>query len=550
MNVTVLLAAAYGVLAAGTAAFKKTVCRVCAPDDCRETPAVCLEDGRDFTPCRPSVLFGHHFMSIAGTSPIIASIVGLVWGWVPAVLWMVLGVLLIGGVHDYNALMISVRHKGGSMGAVVGAELGPVAGKLTSVVLSFGGILVYAIFLSILASTLAQSPHAAFPTLALIPIAVVVGLLNRRGLPLWMSTLVGLGLTAGCIWVGLAWLPIHLSSLWWELIFVAYTFAAIYTPVWILLQPRDYLNSAVLFCGLALGLAGLLIGAEGIRMPAFVGFSTAKGPLWPVLFVTISCGAASGWHSLIAAGTTSKQLAREGHGFGIAYGGMVGETVMALLSAMLVCAAYDHAQFTQMLAGGSKAIGLAFSGALGSAVTHLGIPAQVGATIGALALAALTLTTLDSFARTGRYVVQELAGRTPLARPLWASLFVTAAGYGLYKGVPFFELWHGLVLGGLLLLLLPFLIRVVERRRQGLGWGFSAGLHIGLPLLFLVPTTAAGLVYLFHKYWLTDSFSWVSGLLVVFLAALLGILITSTVLTWRRTQKGEAPACSDDSAGS
>ena len=171
--------------------------------------------------------------------------------------------------------------------------------------------------------------------------------------------------------------------------------------MWILLQPRDYLNSAVLFAGLLLGLVGLVVGMPEMKMPAFVGFNSVKGPLWPVLFVTISCGAASGWHSLIAAGTTSKQLASEGHGFRIAYGGMVGETGMALLSAMLVCAAYDQQAFSSMLSGGSRAIGQAFAGALGQAVAHLGIPERVGATIGALALAALTLTTLDSLARTG-----------------------------------------------------------------------------------------------------------------------------------------------------
>jgi carbon starvation protein len=534
MGVTGLLGAAYAVLAGGTALIRKTVCKLCRPDNGCETPAVCLQDGRDFVPARPAVLFGHHFMSIAGTSPIIASIVGLVWGWVPAVLWMVLGVLLIGGVHDYSALMISVRHQGRSMGDVAGRVLGKVTGKMTSVVLAFGGILVYAIFLSILAGTLSESPAAAFPTLALIPIAVLCGWLNHRGLSLALSTAIGVGLTVLSIWLGVVHWPIHLGTFEWEMIFVGYTLLAIYTPVWILLQPRDYLNAAVLFAGLLLGLLGLVVGMPEMKMPAFVGFNSVKGPLWPVLFVTISCGAASGWHSLIAAGTTSKQLAREGHGFGIAYCGMVGETVMALLSAMLVCSAFDYDSFSQMIAGGSKAIGLAFSGALGNAMSHLGIPEEVGATIGALALAALTLTTLDSFARTGRYVVQEIAGRTFLKKPLPASLFVTVAGYALYKGVPFFELWHGLVLGGLLLLMIPFAILWVERRNRGERGGTASILHIGLPLAFLFPTTTAGLIYLFYKYWFTPAFSVLSGLLVVFLMVLLGLLTFSTARALRR----------------
>jgi carbon starvation protein len=519
MGVTGLLGAAYAVLAGGTALARRTVCRLCRPDNSCQTPAVCMPDGRDFVPARPTVLFGHHFMSIAGTSPIIASIVGLVWGWVPAVLWMVMGVLLIGGVHDYSALMISVRHEGRSMGDVAGRVL---------------GLLVYAIFLSILAGTLAESPAAAFPTLALIPIAVLCGLLNRWGLSLILSTLIGVGLTVLSVWLGVVHLPIHLNIFEWELIFVGYTFVAIYTPVWILLQPRDYLNSAVLFAGLLLGLLGLVVGMPEMKMPAFVGFNSVKGPLWPMLFVTISCGAASGWHSLIAAGTTSKQLAKEGHGFGIAYCGMVGETVMALLSAMLVCSAFDYDSFSQMIAGGSKAIGLAFSGALGNAMAHLGIPAHIGATIGALALAALTLTTLDSFARTGRYVVQEIAGPTFLKKPLFASIFVTLIGYALYRGVPFFELWHGLVLGGLLLLMIPFAILWVERKKKVERDKTASWLHIGLPLLFLFPTTTAGLVYLFHKYWFTEAFSVISGLLVIFLMALLGVLVFSTLRALRK----------------
>jgi len=540
MNVTVLLGAAYATLAAGTAAIKRSVMRIHQPDDSCLTPAECLTDGRDFVPTRPTVLFGHHFMSIAGTSPIIASIVGLIWGWVPAVLWMVLGVLFLGGVHDYSALMISVRNEGKSMGDVAGRVLGRTTGNMTSVVLAFGGILVYAIFLYVLAGTLAESPPAALPTLVLIPVAVLCGLLNRWGLSLLLSTAIGIALTGFAVWLGITYLPIKLGIVAWELIFVGYTFVAIFTPVWILLQPRDYLNATLLFAGLALGLAGLLSGGFEIKMPAFVAFESAKGPLWPMLFVTISCGAASGWHSLIAAGTTSKQLAKEGHGFGIAYCGMVGETVMALLSAMLVCAAFDYDAFSRMLAGGSNAIGLAFSGALGNAVSALGIPSKVGSTIGALALAALTLTTLDSFARTGRYVVQELAGKSFLSRPLWASLFVTGAGYGLYKGVAFFELWHGLVLGGLIMLILPFCISWVQRHQAGQASGFSAILHIGVPLAFLVPTTCAGLVYLFYRYWLSDEFSILSGILVVFLAVLLVIVAIGTLRALRnKAGKGD-----------
>jgi len=457
---------------------------------------------------------------------------------------MVLGVILLGGVHDYYALMTSTRHGGRSMGEVVRQRLGPTSGRMASLVLALGGILVYAIFLYVIVNTLVCTPTAAFPTLALIPIAVLCGLMMRFGVPLGTTTVVGVSLVALCTWVGVVHLPIALSAPWWAAIFVGYTFVAIYTPVWILLQPRDYLNSSVLAVGLVLGLAGLVIGRPEILMEAFVGFDSVRGPLWPMLFVTISCGAASGWHSLIAAGTTSKQLPSERHGFPVAYGGMQGETVLALLSAAMIASAYSHDEFRAKVFGSSVQVGEAFASALGQAMSHLGIPAVVGSTIGALALAALTLTTLDSFARTGRYVVQELGGATPLGRPLVASVFVTAAGYLLYWKVPFMDLWNGLVLGGLLLLLLPFSVLLVLHRRAGRSLDRAFVLHVALPIAFLLPTTTAGLLYLAHEYLLAGEISWISGELVLFLMVLLIALVVDVV----RGLRADRPLADDERA--
>jgi len=534
MNVLHLLAGGFSVLAAGYAGLGASIRSVVQPDAGRPTPATTHQDGRDFVPTRPLVLFGHHYMSIAGTSPIIASIVGLIWGWLPAVLWMVVGVVLLGGVHDYYALMTSVRHEGRSMGDVVRERLGPASGLMSSLVLALGGVLVYAIFLYVIVNTLQSTPTAAFPTLALIPIAIGCGLMLRYGLPLSVTTVVGVALVGICTWIGVVHLPIALSAGWWAAIFVAYTFAAIYSPVWILLQPRDYLNSSVLAVGLLLGLAGLIVGRPAIQMEAFVGFGSDRGPLWPMLFVTISCGAASGWHSLIAAGTTSKQLRSEKHAFPVAYGGMQGETVLALLSAAMIASAYSYDEFKDKVFGSSVQVGEAFATALGRAMGHLGIPEVIGSTIGALALAALTLTTLDSFARTGRYVVQELAGRSPLGRPLVASLFVTATGFLLYWKVPFMDLWNGLVLGGLLLLLLPFSVLAVRHRRQGRPVDRPFLLHVGLPIVFLLPTTTAGLLYLLHKYLLAGDPQWISSGLVLFLLALLVTLVVDLARPRRR----------------
>lgn len=560
MNIVPILLGGYGLLAAGYKLTRRSVESVVSPDEKRETPAVEINDGADFVPTRPLVLYGHHWMSIAGTSPIIASIVGLVWGWVPALLWMILGVIFIGGVHDYYALMISIKNRGKSMGEVVSRSLSVFSGKLVSILLAFGGILVYAIFLSVIAGALVATPTAVIPTVALIPIAILCGFLLKRGMSLGQVTLIGMLLTACFVFVGLdhpytprgfsivtpivfegdaAPFAIQVSSAnVWILFFVIYTFFAIYTPVWMLLQPRDYLNSGVLIFGLLLGILGLMVGHPAIKFPAFHGFMSSKGPLWPMLFITISCGAASGWHSLICAGTTSKQLDNEKNGFFIAYGGMLGETVMAVLSACLIMTTFTY---EELIATGlnSSSIGLLFGKSLGTAIGNLGISPIAGQTIGILAISALTLTTLDSFARTGRYVVQELGTGTPLERPLISSLFVTACGVVLYAFVPFMSLWHGLVLSGLMLLLLPLFVLIRERMDRKMTFDRSFILHVILPVVLILPTAAAGMLKLFHTYFLAEKTrNYISGSIDLFLILLL-IKLVYDVFFSRRPEPGE-----------
>jgi carbon starvation protein len=489
MNILGYFALGWGTLFAGYKALKPSVESILKPDD-RPTAAVLYNDGSDFVPTDRPVLFGHHWMSIAGTSPIVASIVGLAWGWLPAFLWMVLGVIFIGGVHDFFVTIISTRNKGLSMGELLHKKIGPYSGKMSSIMLAFGGILVFAIFLSVIAGTLEATPTAVFPTVALIGIAVICGVLLKKGQSLLTVSVVGFGLTVVAVLIGLSF-PIAMPKIFWVWFFAAYTLAAIYLPVWVLLQPRDYVNSFVLIVGLALGIVGILIARPAIQFPAFVGFvDAANRPLWPMLFATISCGAASGWHSLIAAGTTSKQLKTEKDGFFIAFFGMQSETIMALLSSALIITTVAYADFGAIASNA----GAAFSAGLGTAVSYIGFPMVVGATIGALALSALTLTTLDSFARTGRYVVQELGKGTPLEKPLPSALFITVGGLILYFAVPFMALWSGLVLAGLIALIFPLVIIYAERVRTGQPLDKAHIVHVILPLIFVYATSYAALV--------------------------------------------------------
>ncbi len=536
MNVLGYFALGWGGLLAGYRLLKPSIESVIHPDPNRKTAACTYEDGTDFVPTNKTVLFGHHWMSIAGTSPIVAAIVGLAWGWVPAFLWMVLGVCFIGGVHDYFATMISCRNQGKSMGEMINQKIGKFSGKISSVLLAFGGVLVFAIFLFVISNTLAATPTAVIPTIALIPIAVLCGFLMRGGLPLWLVTLIGVILTGVCVAIGLN-MPIVYPLKVWIWVFAIYTLFAVYVPVWALLQPRDYINSFVLVIGLVLGIIGLLIARPVIQFPAFVGFmdGVANRPLWPMLFATISCGAASGWHSLIAAGTTSKQLANEKDGFLVAFGGMQGETVMALLSSALIITSVSYLDFATIL----KNPGGAFSQALGVAISHIGFSQVVGATLGALALSALTLTTMDSFARTGRYVVQEIAKDTPLSKALPSSILVVGLGLFLYFSVPFMALWTGLVLAGLMALIFPLCILYTERVRTKLPMDRPFILHVVFPLVFVYLTSYAALLYQLRN--LSSAKNWVAVAMIVFLLVVgTSVLIDSVKLLKVPMAKEEA----------
>ena len=318
---------------------------------------------------------------------------------------------------------------------MVNERMGKRAGMTTSALMAFGGILVYAIFLSVVAGTLESIPTSVIPTVALIHIAMLYVVMTRKGVSVPVASLGGFVLTIACIFIGLK-IPIHATKTFWIWAFAIYTFFASYLPVWLLLQPRDYLSTLQLLGGLAVGFVGFLAARPAIQFPAFIGWNAASGPLWPILFATISCGAASGWHNLVTTGTTSKQLRHEKDGFPIAYAGMQGETVVGLLTSAMIIALIGIEGYPAALAnpGGT------FSTALGKAMSFIGIPEMVGVTFGALSLSALTLTTMDSYARASRYVIQELAAGTVLEKTLPSSILVTVSGLVLRFSVPYMDL--------------------------------------------------------------------------------------------------------------
>ena len=369
------------------------------------TPAHRHRDGMDYMPTRRSVVLGHHFASIAGVGPIVGPVLGVTFGWLPALLWIVVGNIFIGSVHDFTTLAASLRHDGKSIGSITEHYLGR-SGKLVFLIFAwFSLVLVIAVFTIVVAKTFVAHPEAATASALFVPIAVVFGVATQKGrLGLLPATVSGVLALLGAIWVGSVF-PLSLSYNVWIALLLCYVFVASVTPVWVLLQPRDYLNSFLLYLMLAGGLLGLLLYRPSLQLEAFRGWSDPElGALFPILFVTVACGAISGFHSLVASGTTAKQLDRESDAQFVGYGSMLLEGVLATI-ALIAAAMLDRGAYVAALKD-DGAVGL-FSRGLGSFVSTLGVPLALGTSFAALTISAFALTTLDTSTRLGRYTFQE-----------------------------------------------------------------------------------------------------------------------------------------------
>lgn len=385
--------------------YGRSLCRRFGIRPEQSTPAHTLRDGIDYVPAKREVLLGHHFASIAGAGPIVGPVLGVLFGWLPALLWIVLGGIFIGAVHDFSALVASVRHQGRSIGEVIEQHVGR-RGKILFLAFSWSTlVLVVAVFAKIVAKTFEANPGVASSSILFIPLAVAFGWFNcRTRLPLAATTAVGVLLLFAAIPAG-GLLPIQAEESSWVVVLFAYCGVASVLPVWILLQPRDYLNSFLLYALLGGGLVGLFFYRPTLHFPAFTAFRTELGPLFPILFVTVACGAISGFHSLVSSGTTAKQLDRETDATFVGFGAMLIESLLAVVA--LVAAAHFMAdQYQELkLAGGPIHI---FSQGVGSFIATLGIPAKSARSFAALAVSAFALTTLDTATRLARFAFQEL----------------------------------------------------------------------------------------------------------------------------------------------
>ena len=376
----------------------------------RVTPANTKQDGVDYVPAKAPVLFGHHFSSIAGAGPILGPIYAAVFGWIPVFFWIIIGSIFVGGVHDFSSLIASVRHGGKSIGEVIEDHIGRAGKQLFLVFAWFMLVLVIAVFCKAVASIFVKEPSTVTSSFLFIILAVVFGFsIYRFKTPLWLASIVGFVLLFGCVVLGV-YFPIHQLHDFWIFVLFGYIFVAAVTPVWILLQPRDYLNSFLLYLVLFGGVIGIFVANPIISFPAITQFHTDLGYLFPILFVTVACGAISGFHSLISSGTTSKQLNSEADAKPIGYGSMLIEGVLAVV-ALITAVTILKGDYSHLVTNeGGGPIGI-FSAGVGGFISQLGIPLDIGITFAALAISAFALTTLDTATRLGRFMFQEFFER-------------------------------------------------------------------------------------------------------------------------------------------
>ncbi len=416
-----------------------------------EVPSITQRDGIDYVPTKKNIIFGHHFTSIAGTGPIVGPALAVIWGWLPALLWVIFGSILIGAVHDFGSLIVSIRNRGQTVGDVAGRVLAPRARLLFLSILFMALTIVLAIFGLVIASVFRMYPSAIFPCIIQIPIAITIGILiNKRGSNMLLPCILALLAMYLSVYFGNSGLLTSFNSLlseWsiitWVIVLLIYCYIASVLPVWTLLQPRDFINSLQLLSSIGLVMLGLIVAGifggqpttsdartslEIIAPVARVGQNSPEGAPWifPFLFITIACGAISGFHCLVSSGTTSKQISSEKDAQFIGFGSMLTEGFLAVL-VILACVAglglgtelngktlvgQDAYMARYESWGGAKGLGAkigAFVDGAANFLKSLGLSSEFAIALMGVFVASFAATTLDTACRLQRYVIQELA---------------------------------------------------------------------------------------------------------------------------------------------
>ena len=463
-----------------------------------EVPSKQMRDGVDYCPSRKSVVFGHHFTSIAGTGPIVGPAIAVFWGWLPALLWVVFGSIFIGAVHDFGALVVSLRNRGQTVGEIAGRLISPRTKLLFLLILFFALTIVLAIFGLVIATIFKVYPESVLAVWISLPIALVIGVMVRKGtVQLLPMSIVSLLLIYFAVYLGAYHFPIDLREygvanpiVWWTVILLTYCAIASVMPVWMLLQPRDYVNSHQLYVALGLLMVGLSVATLSGQAdlfssaPAVVSGDLPKGtpPIWPFLFITIACGAVSGFHCLVSSGTSSKQLSNETDAQSVGYGSMLLEGALAVVVIIACCAGVGMGRFERQetksedaatqfayvpllhvdgtekgkqrvgrsawdsrydISMGWAEFGLpakigAFIEGSANFLSVIGLPLKLGIGMIAVLVACFAATTLDSATRLQRYVIQEIGGtiKIPQLRNVYVSTLIAVVLGGAIAMLP------------------------------------------------------------------------------------------------------------------
>ncbi|SFT87275.1 carbon starvation protein [Actinopolyspora lacussalsi subsp. righensis] len=517
------------------------------------TPAHQRGDGVDFVPTNKHVLFGHHFTSVAGAAPIVGPAIAVFWGWGPALLWITFGTIFAAGAHDFGSLVVSVRHRAESIGTLARDVISRRARTLFLLIIFFLLTLVNAVFAVVIANLFVANPAAVLPVVLQVPLAIGIGqyVYHTRS-SAFLPSIIGVIVLYLTILLGMAF-PVSLDPLaatlgaeprtLWVVFLFAYTFVASRLPVWVLLQPRDYINSHQLFVGLAVILLGVVVGFDRIVAPV-INDVPADSPSWfPFLFVTIACGAVSGFHSLVSSGTSSKQLGRETDARYIGYMGAVGEGSLAVAAVLAVTAGAvgSTVEWNNLYASFATASDGAtqnFVRGVAGFANNLGLPISVGLVFATIMVISFAATTMDTGVRLQRYVVQEIGEITrvrPLARNMTLASTVAVVipmamallPGGGEKGYTFGVLWQlfgttNQLTAGLALAVVA--VWVTKNRRNPLA--------VLVPLLFLLVMTTWALALNLVEF--VTQGQWVLAPLDVIIFLLAVWLIVEAAVALRR----------------
>jgi carbon starvation protein len=522
------------------------------------TPAHQFNDGIDFVPTNKHVVFGHHFTSVAGAAPIVGPAIAVFWGWGPALAWIVLGTIFAAGVHDFGSLVVSVRHKARSIGTLAQDVISNRARTLFLLIIFFLLTLVNAVFAVVIGNLFIATPGAVIPIFVEIPLAMAIGqyIYRTRSAALVPSIVGVIGLYF-LIWVGQQ-VPIDITPLadslgfdnprnLWVIILFAYTFIASRLPVWMLLQPRDYINSHQLFIALAIIGAGLIVGWDTVVAPVVNDVPADSPSIFPFLFITIACGAVSGFHSLVSSGTTSKQIDKDTDSRHVGYLGAVGEGSLATGAVLATTAgvAATQAEWQQLypdFATASDGAVTNFVNGVGAFANHLGVPLELAVVFAAVVVISFAATTMDTGVRLQRYVIQEiteLAGWRRFSRSLTLTglaavlipLAMALLPGGGEDGYTFGVLWQLFGTTNQLTAGLALAVVAVWVTRNA-----RPILAVVVPLVFLLAMTTWALIVNLRNF--VAAGDWVLAPLDLIIFVLAMWLIVEAVVALRNTRRG------------